>query len=445
MPNRWTRTEDVGLAAAIAAGDHAAIVRFARERAGISQTELARRFGCHPSLISRFESGQRRLQEPATLRHLAELLDLPATAFGLHDRVASQRFPPRSPRVSTSQPEEDDMRRRTFLVATGLLGSGLATSSAAATEPDPAALLARHLEPVLLGPATPAVPTTSATLRQALALVRTAFDRADYLTLARRLPQLARATEATRAATGAGHDVAAQVYTLITRALIKLPPSGLEWISADRASLAAVRTGDPLLLAEAERVKASVCRRGGQHERAQDLVLAAVDHLDTGNRAAPQHLALYSALMCTAGYGAARAGNRDLALDLLGDASRTADRLTDHRALHGPLTANITSHQVSALHVLGDPAAALHYACTAGSFTGTSTEREGRYLVDLALVHHALDRPGPAYNALREAELRAPGEVHTRATARNLIRELLDHRGASLPGISDLAARAHVA
>ncbi|MDS0140546.1 MULTISPECIES: helix-turn-helix transcriptional regulator [unclassified Amycolatopsis] len=447
MPTPWTRADDAALAAAIAAEDHAAVIRLARRRAGLNQTELAHRFGCHPSMISRFEKARRRPRDPAMLRRLAELLDLPATAFGLHVRVASEQLPVRSPRVSTSPAEEDYMRRRTFLVATtgGLLGSGLTTNTAAAAEPDPAALLAHHLEPILLGPAAPAAPATASSLRRGLTAARAAFDRADYLTLARDLPPLARAAEATRAATGGGHDIAAEVYTLITRALIKLPASGLEWISADRASLAATRTSDPLLLAEAERVKASVCRRGKQHDRAQELVLAAVDHLDTGNRAAPQHLALYSVLMCTAGYGAARAGNRDLALDLLADASRTAARLTDHRALHGPLTANITSHQVSALHVLGDPAAALHYARTAGPFTGTSTERQGRYLVDLALVHHALDRPGPAYNALREAEHRASGEVHTRATARNLIRDLRDHRGANLPGIRELAARAHVA
>ncbi|RSM35871.1 XRE family transcriptional regulator [Amycolatopsis balhimycina DSM 5908] len=445
MPNRSTHTDDAALAAAIATGDHAAILRLARLRARLSQTELAGMFGCHPSLICRFEGRQRALRDPATLRRLARLLDLPANAFGLHDGAASQHIPPRSPRVSTSQAEEDDMRRRTFLMASGLLGSGLAAGTASAAEPDPAALLAEQLEPVLLGPAVPAAPSTVVVLRRELFTARAAFDRADYLTVARNLPHLARTAEATQAATDTGHDVVGQVYALITRALIKLPAGGLEWISADRASRAAARTSDPLLLAEAERLKASVCRRGGQHDRAQDLVLAAAEHLDTSGRAAPQHLALHGVLMCTAGYGAARAGNRDLALDLLGDAIRTAARLDEHRALRGPLAANITSHKVSALHVLGDPAAALQHARSAGPLTGTSTERQGRYLVDLALAHHALGRPGPAYNALREAELRAPGEVHTRATARNLIHDLRAHRGANLPGIDQLAARAHVA
>jgi hypothetical protein len=97
-------------------------------------------------------------------------------------------------------------------------------------------------------------------------------------------------------ATGGGHDVAAEVYTLITRALIKLPANGLEWISADRASQAATRTNDTLLLAEAERVKASVCRRGKQHEGAPNLVLAAVAHLDTGNS---PHLSTLRSTACS--------------------------------------------------------------------------------------------------------------------------------------------------
>jgi hypothetical protein len=94
--------------------------------------------------------------------------------------------------------------------------------------------------------------------------------------------------------------------------------------------------------------------------------------------------------------------------------------------------------------LLGDPAAALQHARAAGPLTGTSTERQGRYLVDLALSHHTLGRFGPTYNALREAELRAPGEVHTRVKARNLIRDLGAHSGTNL-GINQLAARAHIA
>lgn len=160
MPTRWTRADDAALAAAIAGEDHAAVIRLARRRAGLSQSELARRFGCHPSMISRFEGARRRPRDPAMLRRLAELLDLPATAFGLHVRVASQQRPVGSPRVNTSPAEEDHMRRRTFLVATtSLLGSGLTTNTGfAAAEPDPAALLARHLEPILLGPSAPAAP-----------------------------------------------------------------------------------------------------------------------------------------------------------------------------------------------------------------------------------------------------------------------------------------------
>ncbi len=51
-------------------------------------------------------------------------VDLPPAAFGLHDRVASQPTHASSPRVSTTSapPEDDPVPRRTFLVATGIVG-----------------------------------------------------------------------------------------------------------------------------------------------------------------------------------------------------------------------------------------------------------------------------------------------------------------------------------
>lgn len=51
-------------------------VREARERAGLSQGELARRAGVHPTYISHVESGRRSLGEDALAR-IAQVLDLP--------------------------------------------------------------------------------------------------------------------------------------------------------------------------------------------------------------------------------------------------------------------------------------------------------------------------------------------------------------------------------
>jgi len=72
-------------------------------------------------------------------------------------------------------------------------------------------------------------------------------------------------------------------------------------------------------------------------------------HLDiSGARPAPEYLAMHGMLHCSAGYAAARAGDRDRANDLLTGAEATVRRLADNPDRARALTANIVSHRVSA-------------------------------------------------------------------------------------------------
>lgn len=237
----------------------------------------------------------------------------------------------------------------------------------------------------------------------------------------------------------------AQAYNLVTRALIKLEASGLEWVSADRALRAARGADDALVVAEAQRLLGSVCRRAGHHDRAQGLTLAAADQLDlAGKSPDPQHLGLYGVLMCSAGYAAARAGDQDRATGLLDEADTTANRLAGHAALRQALAANVVSHRVSAHYVLGNAGSALHHARAARLDAFPDTERRARFLADVALCFAQWNKPGEAYRTLLAAERTAPGEVRTRATVRRLVADLLRHpRQANLPGLRDLAARTH--
>jgi len=57
---------------------------------------------------------------------------------------------------------------------------------------------------------------------------------------------------------------------------------------------------------------------------------------------------MYGVLHCSAGYAAARAGDRERANELLAEAATTAGRLTDDPTRQQTLTANVTSHRVSA-------------------------------------------------------------------------------------------------
>lgn len=148
--------------------------------------------------------------------------------------------------------------------------------------------------------------------------------------------------------------------------------------------------------------------------------------------------------MCSAGYAAARAGDHDRAVEMLGEADTTVNRLADHPAQQQALVANVVSHRVSAEYVLGNAGTALHHAHAASLAQFPDTERRARLLVDVALCFAQWNKPGHAYQTLLAAERTAPGEVRTRATVRRLVTDLLHHpQQAALPGLRQLAARTH--
>ena len=405
------------------------IVRIARTAAGWSQAELGQRCGYSASQISRWETGRLPLRDITMLRTLAQVLDLPPEVFGLAPgdtaeaaTGSARRSGHRVGRVTllTCNEEDDSVRRRTFLLAAGLAGTSVAWPNSATPltrEADPAELLAHQLGDVLFGPTTTAESVSTALLREVLTTAQQEFAKCQYVPLARRLPALISAAEATAAEhTGpSAPDVLAAAYNLATRALIKLEASGLEWLAADRG-LRAARAGDnPLTLAESQRLMASVARRAGDHDRAQTLTLAAAHHLDfSGTRPAPQHLAMYGMLHCSAGYAAARAGDRDRANSLLAEAEAAAIRLAHDRGRRQALNANIISHRVSAAYVLGDAGTALAHARSLPLAAIPTTERRARLLVDTAMAYAQWNKPDRAYATLLTAERTAPGEVRTR-------------------------------
>lgn len=417
-----------------------------------------RRCGYSASTVSRWETGRLPLRDVKLLRTLANVLALPPEMFGLlpgdTTGAPTQSIRPSSHKVAqVSMPrckEDERVRRRSFLLAAGLAGPSLARSTSAtalAGEVDPAVLLARQLGDVLLGPDISAEPVAAPVLREVLTVAQRDFSACQYIALANHLPALIVAAEAT--ATNhpgpVAHQVLAESYNLSTRALIKLEASGLEWLSADRALHAARAAGNPLTLAESQRLVASVARRGGHHNHAQTLTLAAASHLDvSGARPALEHLAMYGMLHCSAGYAAARAGDRDRANDLLAEAEATAARLAGDRGRQQALTANIVSHRVSAAYLLGDAGTALAHAHRLPLAVIPTTERRARLLVDVAMSYAQWDKPDLAYRTLLTAERTAPGEIRTRNAVRRLVTDLMaSPRQATMPGLPALAARVH--
>jgi hypothetical protein len=313
---------------------------------------------------------------------------------------------------------------------------------------DPARLLAERLGDVLLSPTShTAAPVPIPTLVEQLTVAREEFSACQYVPLATRLPTLITATQiaATADPGPAGQRLLAQVHNLVTRTLIKLEASGLEWLSADRGLLAAHAAEDPLILTESQRLLASVARRAGYHDRAQTLTLAAASQLEVNTTTPdPRHLWMYGNLLCSAGYAAARAGDRDRADDLFVEADSASARLIGQPPAQRALTANVVSHRVSASYLLGDAGAALAHAHSLPLAAVPTVERRGRLLVDTALAYQQWDRPEHAYRTLLAAERTAPGEVRTRNTVRHLVADLMNSpRRPSMPGLANLAVRVH--
>lgn len=430
------------------------VIRAARTAIGWNQAELGKRCGYSASQISRWETGRLPLRDLTVLRTFAAVLQLPPETFGLTPHavigMASHALDSPSHKVSgttTTREEDEAVHRRSFLRAASLAGPALALPAMAVADSDPARLLATRLGDVLLGPAADGQPQTIPTLRAALACARWEFTACEYVPLARHLSTLLTSAEATVAERPhqAAHQLLADAYCLATRALIKLAASGLEWISADRAQHAARLADDPLIRAEAERLVASVVRRAGHHDRAQALTLAAADHLDVSSDRPPaEHLAVYGVLHLSAGYAAARAGDRERASDLLKEAETATTRLADDPARQRALQANLVSHRVSAAYVLGDAGSALAHARSLPLAAIPTTERRARLLVDAAAAYSQWGKPDYAYRTLLAAERTAPGEVRTRNAVRRLVGDLAaSHNQASMPGLHALADRVH--
>jgi transcriptional regulator with XRE-family HTH domain len=437
------------VATAVRAGEPGPIVRALREANRLTLRELAARCGYSISTLSRMETGRQSLSAVDTRRRIVDALAVPATLLGLAEhRPAAACGATAVARVETASPanEGDTMRRRAFLAAAGL-GVAWPSHAAALDAPDPAALLADRLGDVLLGPVPAAPPATLTSLETALRTAQQDFLRCRYLSLARCLPRIITAAEATVRDHDlpAAHGLLAQTYTLTCRVLAKLDASGLEWIAADRALHAASPAADPLVTAEAQRMLASAARRAGQYDRAQTLTLAAADHLTIGGPAPdPAHLALHGMLHCSAAYAAARAGDRDRAVDLLDAAATTAGKLTTDPTRYQALIANVVSHRVSTSYLLGDAGTALRHAASLPLSRVPTVERQARLLVDTALAAAQWDQPAHAYRVLLQAERLAPDEVHTRSAVRILVAQLRSTRQPStMPGLAQLAQRVH--
>ncbi|MEU5101735.1 MULTISPECIES: helix-turn-helix transcriptional regulator [unclassified Streptomyces] len=448
----------VAMRDALARRDAGAIVRLARRAADVTLAQLGAAVGYTAASLSRMERGIQPMRDVQLLRQVAEYLDIPPDLLGLaprHEQAASRRNVDQrlsgTTRVGAQalfgEEGDDPVRRRELL--TGLAG---ATTSAvfgptSAAAQSPARPMLSGLEDLLLhrqnSPLLGTDPTPS-TVLAAVGASRRDFSACRYDALARGLPSriaLAQALGAEGRPRQAATAVA-DLYTVATRLCIKLGEDGLAAVTADRALTAALGGADALTVAEAHRMVSSAWRRQGHYARATDVAVTAAQQLAADRTTdTTERLSVQGNLYATAAYTAAKQGDRHTARTLIAEAQTTAGRLGHDEmgrgAVFGP--SQVVLHQISISYLLGDAGQAIEHARRIDTAALPTTERQGRYWIDVARAFDQWGKPDRCYRALLAAEHAAPQEVR-RGSVRTIAAGLMRH-DRSLPGVRAFAQR----
>ncbi|TYB58909.1 XRE family transcriptional regulator [Nonomuraea sp. PA05] len=328
------------------------------------------------------------------------------------------------------------MRRRQLLTNLAITaaavgtGSPLLRSGDPVSEADAGVLLVTRVRDAMLGlgPAPAEVPTEQ--LGAALAVAHADFHACRHVRLAERLPLLLATAHAAGDTTADGAALLAEIYTLITRLLVKMDDQQLGWMAADRARVLAAGAERPLLVAEAARQLADLARKAGWYDQAMTIALSAADHPALADGSDARNTAQRGLLIQSAAYTAAhrsdRAGMRELTDEAAAIAARLASGpvlLRDHGGGLTPTTVQL--HRVSAEYAAGDVGAALTAARRVRPASLPTTERRARYFTDLARAHGLSGGRDQCLAALLAAERQAPQETHARPAVRDLVQSLL--------------------
>jgi transcriptional regulator with XRE-family HTH domain len=437
------------------------LVRAARTAQGLSLADVGARIGYSASQVSRYERGITPLTDITVLHRFSAALGIPPQRLGLGppapaDRLRHAAFTERRTGDAhrntvghEPQREDGDMRRRQLLASLAITAASTVSPPAASPASDSPALgdlLIDRTRDALLGLTTTSFRSLSAAaVRDGLDSALADFRRCRYRHLADTLPRLISAGHqlAADGDTAETSGLVAEIYTLVTRMLIKLDDTQLGWMAADRARVLAAGASDPLLAAEAARNLAVLARKAGWHEQAMSLALtAAADPRLRGN--APRLMAERGLLIQSAAYTAARNGDRDVMRELTDEAAAlaalfgTAVILRDHGGGFTPAT--VALHRISAENYAGDPGAAVAAAIRLPAVSLPTTERRARYWTDAARAYATAGRRDDSVQALLAAEREAPEETHARPAIRDLISGLLIG-GRTGPELRGLAQR----
>jgi hypothetical protein len=377
------------------------------------------------------------------------VLDASVHAEGQGDRTV--RFKVQSQRLASTAHVDEPPRSGP---STALAMAGPAQCSSGSRQADPATpRIPPHLAALasaLLSPPCAAAGSPADRLADEAKRIWKLRQAAQYQRLTTDLPQaLARARSNENAAPGdrSATTLAAltHLYNAASSVAKSLGSFELAGIAADRAVLAAGRTGDPLLAGAAAYRMANVLLSAGQLGSARVVAITAADRLRPVMTATASHTSTWGALLATAAQAAAQDYAAAEAWELLGASKVAADLLpTEHAdlfSIFGP--ASWLIHGVSIAADLDDGAEAIRRAAQVqlGRLPTFLNERRTFLLVGEARGHALRNDVTAATDALRVAERAAPEEIRHNPQARLLVSRLLAAGAAHNKPLHDLAAR----
>ncbi|MFI6270264.1 helix-turn-helix domain-containing protein [Micromonospora zamorensis] len=373
-------------------------VAYLRVRRRLSQQSFADRLGKSKSWVDKVERGVRSLERVSTIRDIAAVLRVDASALLGRDVQPA----------GVAEHREGVARIRAALSAYEMA-------------------FGRPMDREVMSP--------DRLVREVRHAWMT-FQHARYPRLVELLPALV--AEVHRAHSPSPEDGRAalvEAYRVTAALLVKLGEGSLAWLAADRAMSAAA--GDPVLLACAAVQLGQVLRASA---RAGPVMLAAASQIASGT---PEEMSLRGSLLVQAALIAGRAGDDRVVGELLDEAAELAAQVGDghdhHRTAFGPTAVELA--RVAAAVELGDgPQAVARHEKAIGrdGWRGLPVEHRAAHLIDAARAYLQTDDPANAARVLLRAERIAPAEIRDRPAARDVVAQVARDPDAP-PTITQLA------
>lgn len=235
------------------------------------------------------------------------------------------------------------------------------------------------------------------------------------------------------------YAVMAEAYALAQQFAAHTTEPELYWLTVDRARMAAEESDDPVLLAAAAWIIGNGLRESGHTEEALRLVSEAADTLRPRLETGPDVLrGTFGALCLHAAVTSAKEGREGDAWRWWDEADSLARKMPGYAhpwTMFG--TGNVAVHAVTIGVDLHTPGAALRRASETVPESIPSVERRSRLFLDAARSEHARKEPAGALHYLRRAFQESPEAVRYVPSGRALAAELA--RSAPRPLRSEAA------